>query len=88
MNLAALANAVHDKPEDGTFAGRTPRCKEVVAFGPTLRECENELRSTLEDWILVGRRLGYTLPVITDDEARGAKIREPIAPGRGGRGRI
>jgi hypothetical protein len=36
----------------------------VAAFGATLRECENELRSTLEDWILVGLRLGHKLPVI------------------------
>lgn len=60
----ALTNAVYDKLEDGTFAGRIPLCKGVVAFGPTLRECGDELRSTLEDWILVGLKLGHTLPVI------------------------
>jgi len=59
----ALANAVYDKLEDGTFAGRIPLCKGVVAFGPKLRECEDELRSTLEDWILIGLKLGHTLPV-------------------------
>jgi predicted RNase H-like HicB family nuclease len=62
----ALANAVYDKLEDGTFAGRILLCKGVVAFGTTLRECEDELRSTLEDWILVGLKLGHTLPVIAD----------------------
>ena len=36
----------------------------MIAFGKSLRECENELRSTLEDWILVGLRLGHKLPVI------------------------
>ncbi len=35
-----------------------------VAFGTTLRECEDELRSTLEDWILIGLKLGHPLPVI------------------------
>jgi predicted RNase H-like HicB family nuclease len=55
----AMAYAVYDKLEDGTFAGRIPQCKGVVAFGATLRECENELRSTLEDWILVGLKLGH-----------------------------
>ena len=84
----ALANAVYDKLEDGTFAGRVPSCKGVVAFGPTLRECEDELRSTLEDWILVGLKLGYRVPVIGDDEAGRAKVRETIAAGHGGRGRI
>jgi len=29
-----------------------------------LRECENELRSTLEDWILVGLKLRHRLPVL------------------------
>jgi predicted RNase H-like HicB family nuclease len=65
----ALASPVYDRLEDGTFAGRIPPCKGVVAFGATLRECEDELRSTLEDWILVGLKLGHTLPVTGDDEA-------------------
>jgi hypothetical protein len=29
-----------------------------------LKECEDELRSALEDWILVGLKLGHTLPVV------------------------
>jgi predicted RNase H-like HicB family nuclease len=60
----AMAQAVYDKLEDGTFCGRIPSCIGVLAFGNTLRECEDELRSTLEDWILVGLKLGHTLPVI------------------------
>jgi len=59
-----MAQAVYDKLEDGTFAGKIPPCKGVVAFGETLRECEDELHSTLEDWILVGLKLGHPLPVI------------------------
>ncbi len=59
-----MANAVYDKLEDGTFAGRILQCKGVVAFGATLRECESELPSILEDWILVGLKLGHPLPVI------------------------
>jgi predicted RNase H-like HicB family nuclease len=50
--------------EDGTFAGKIPSCKGVIAFGVTLPECENELRSTLEDWILLGLKLRHSLPVI------------------------
>jgi predicted RNase H-like HicB family nuclease len=59
-----MAQAVYDKLEDGTFAGRIPPCKGVIAFGKTLRECEDELHSTLEDWILVGLKLGHPLPVV------------------------
>jgi predicted RNase H-like HicB family nuclease len=61
---AALELARYDKLEDGSFAGEIPKLKGVVAFGGSLRECENELRSTLEDWLLVGLRLGHSLPVL------------------------
>jgi len=37
----ALAQAEYDKLEDGTFFGRIPSCKGVVAFAATLRECED-----------------------------------------------
>lgn len=60
----ALDQAVCDKLEDGTFVGRVPTCTGVIAFGTALRECEQELRSTLEDWILVGLKLKHQLPVI------------------------
>jgi len=61
---AALELARYDKLEDGTFAGEIPRLMGVAAFGATLRGCEAGLRSTLEDWILVGLRLGHKLPVL------------------------
>lgn len=62
----AMAHATYDKMEDGTFVGRIPLCKGVIAFGATLRECEDELRSTLEDWIFVGLKMNHPLPVIAD----------------------
>ncbi|MEH2253386.1 type II toxin-antitoxin system HicB family antitoxin [Nostoc sp.] len=62
--LCVYAQAIDDKLEDGTFAGRIPFCKGVIAFASTLCECEDELRSTLEDWILLGLKLGHSLPVI------------------------
>jgi predicted RNase H-like HicB family nuclease len=61
----ALSQAEYDKLEDGTFSGRIPSCKGVIAFGQTLRECEDELRSTLEDWVLVGLKLGHPIPVLS-----------------------
>lgn len=62
----ALEQAEYDKLDDDTFAGRIPSCKGVVAFAGTLRECESELRSTLEDWVLVGLKLGHELPVLAN----------------------
>ena len=61
-----LALADYEKREDNSFAGRIPVCLGVVSFVKTLSECETELRSILEDWILVGLKLGHRLPVVGD----------------------
>ena len=74
----AMALANYDKLEDGTFVGRIPRCKGVIAFGPNLRECEDELRSTLEDWILVGLKLKHPLPVIEEIDLNKETQFEPV----------
>jgi predicted RNase H-like HicB family nuclease len=75
---SALDQATYDKLEDGTFAGRIPSCKGVVAFASSLRECEQELRSTLEDWIILGLKLGHTLPVLGDVDLNREPSREPV----------
>jgi predicted RNase H-like HicB family nuclease len=62
----AMEQALYDKPEDSSFAGRIPVCPGVVAFAATLGECQEELRSTLEDWMLVGLKLRHRLPVIAN----------------------
>jgi predicted RNase H-like HicB family nuclease len=49
-----MEHASYDKLEDGTYAGAIPQCRGVVAFSETLRGCEAELHSLLEDWILIG----------------------------------
>lgn len=73
-----MAHAVYDKLEDGTFAGRIPPCKGVVAFGKTLHECENGLHSTLEEWILLGLKLGHSLPVIAGFDLNREPIHESV----------
>ena len=74
----AMALATYDKLDDGTFSGRIPACKGVVAFASTLRQCEDELRSVLEDWILVGLKLGHALPVIAGLDLNKEPTREPV----------
>ena len=74
----AMAQAEYDKLEDGTFFGKIPSCKGVVAFATTLRECENELHSTLEDWVLVGLKLGHELPVIATLNLNMRPAYEPV----------
>ncbi len=73
-----LAHAVYDKLDDGSYTGRIPECKGVIAFGTTLRECEDELHSTLEDWILLGLKLGHPLPVIADINLNKEPAYEPV----------
>lgn len=60
----AMEQAEYDKLEDGSYGGSIPTCVGVMAFGRTLRECDTELRSTLEDWILLGLKLGHPLPIV------------------------
>jgi predicted RNase H-like HicB family nuclease len=76
---SALSQAEYDKFEDGTYSCRIPLCKGVIAFGKTLRECEEELRSTLEDWVLVGLKLGHPLPVIAGYDLNQEPRRESMA---------
>jgi len=59
-----MGKAVYEKLEDGTYSGEVPECPGTIAFGETLQECQAELRSALEGWLLVKIRHGDDLPVI------------------------
>lgn len=74
----AMRDAVYDKLEDATFSGRIPSCPGVLAFASTLKECEEELRSTLEDWVLVGLKLRHHLPIIGNIDLNKEPVREPV----------
>lgn len=74
----AMAQAEYDKLEDGVFSGRIPPCKGVIAFGSTLRQCQDELRSTLEDWIVLGLKLGHALPIIAGIDLNKEPTRESV----------
>ena len=73
-----MEQAEYDKLEENSFSGRIPSCKGVIAFGPTLRICQEELRSVLEDWILVGLKLSHSLPVIAGIDLNREPIRESM----------
>lgn len=61
---AAMSKAVYEKLEDGSYAGQIPECPGTITFNKTLFECEKELRSVLEGWIIFKIRRGDKLPVI------------------------
>ena len=75
---AAMAQASYEKLDDGSYSGNIPECSGVIAFGASLRECQDELRSTLEDWILVGIKLTHTLPVIAGIDLNKTPSYEPL----------
>jgi hypothetical protein len=74
----AMSHAEYDKLDDGTFAGRIACCKGVIAFAPNLHECAAGLRSTLEDWLLVGLKLGHALPVVDGLDLNKEPAHEPV----------
>lgn len=59
-----MNKAVYEKLEDGSYSGKIPVCPGVIAFGEILYECQKELCSVLEGWIIVKLRHGDQLPVI------------------------
>ncbi len=61
---SAMSKAVYDKLEDGTFSGKIPQCPGIIAFGETLYQCQQELKSSLEGWLIVKIRHGDRLPVM------------------------
>ena len=75
---AAMAHAEYEKLDDGSYCGRVPVCAGVLAFAPTLARCEAELRSTLEDWILLGLKLKHSLPVIDGLDLNQEPRHEPV----------
>jgi predicted RNase H-like HicB family nuclease len=61
----AMVLADYEKLDDGTYGGRIPVCPGVIAFAPILAQCQQELQSVLEDWIVLGLKMGHSLPVIS-----------------------
>ena len=75
---SAMSSATFEKLDDGSFAGKIPSCQGVVAFGDTLMECQRLLQSTLEDWLLLGLRMGHAMPVLAGLNLNGALASEPL----------
>lgn len=59
-----MRTAVYEKLADGTFCGRIPKCPGTVAFARSLYDCQEELRSVLEDWLIVKLRHQDPIPVL------------------------
>lgn len=61
---AALGQAHYEILDDGTFYGEITVLPGVLANAGTLEACRAELQDVLEEWIILGLRLGHTLPAV------------------------
>lgn len=62
--VKAMSKAVYEKLEDGSYFGKILECPGVIAFGLSLYKCQEELRSSLEGWLIVKLRHGDEIPVV------------------------
>ena len=60
--IAALRKAEYEILADGKFFARVEGLQGVWAEADTLEECREDLHEVLEEWILLGLRMGHTIP--------------------------
>ena len=60
----AMRLAKYEILEDGKYYGEIPGFSGVWAQEENLELCRDELQSALEDWLVLGLRMGHKLPVV------------------------
>jgi predicted RNase H-like HicB family nuclease len=50
--------------EDQSYYGEIPGFQGVWANAGSLDACREELQSVLEDWLVLGLRMGHELPIV------------------------
>jgi predicted RNase H-like HicB family nuclease len=60
----AMRLAKYEILEDGGYYGEIPGFQGVWAQSDNLETCRDELQSALEDWLVLGLRMGLKLPVV------------------------
>jgi len=61
---AAMRLAKYEIIEDHTYYGEIPGFQGIWANTDSLDACREELQSVLEDWLILGLRMGHELPVV------------------------
>ncbi len=61
---AVLHRATYELLDNGNFYAEIPGLQELYANAPTLEACREELKDSLEEWIVLGLQLGYSLPIL------------------------
>ena len=76
---AALHEATYELlPDNEGYYGEISALPGVWAEGPTLELCREELRQALEGWVLLGLRLGHTLPVLAGIDLNAPPVVETV----------
>ena len=60
----AMKLAKYEILEDGQYYGEIEGFQGVWAQADHLETCREELQSALEDWLVLGLRMGHKLPVV------------------------
>ena len=61
---AAMRRATYELLQDRSFYGEIAGLAGVYANAPTLEACRELLQEVLEGWIVLGLRLGHTMPEV------------------------
>jgi predicted RNase H-like HicB family nuclease len=61
---AAMRRATYEILSDGTVYGEISGFQGVYANAETLEACREQLQEVLEGWIVLGLRMGHSLPVV------------------------
>ena len=62
----AMCRARYKILEDGTYYGWIEELAGVWASAASLEECREELESVVEDWLLLGLKLGHDITPLGD----------------------
>jgi predicted RNase H-like HicB family nuclease len=74
---AAMHQATYELLPDGEgYYGEIASFPGVWANGPTLEACREELRQALEGWVVLGLRLGHSLPIVAGIDLNAPLIAE------------
>jgi predicted RNase H-like HicB family nuclease len=75
----AMRRAHYKILEDGSYYGWVQELPGVWAQASTLEECRTEIQEVVEDWLLLGLKLGHELPVLGDLDLNNAVERTGVS---------
>ena len=73
----AMRKAKYKILADGTFYGWVEELPGVWSNGASLNECQQELQAVVEDWLLLGLKLGHRITPLGAID-----LNEPVKAGR------